>query len=171
MLCTECCADIGPPSFRPPCLLALFRSLYLQAKQSPIIANSWAAILPASSESASIASRAQGRTQEGAAATISASLRGRRLARRAYKGPIEVKDDDEARDRADANQTATVMFRGGDVMYNPVTVHFIWVGDWSDAQKTVIRTFVDSISAGGKGVTGKQASPPCGAAQSSDHPQ
>ena len=54
-------------------------------------------------------------------------MRGRRLARRAYKGPIEVKDDDEARDRADANQTATGMFRGGDVMYNPVTVHFIWV--------------------------------------------
>ena len=118
-------------------------------------ANSWASILPASSSTASITSRAQAQTQEASPAAAT-SLRGRKLARRPYKGPIEIKDDDEARDFADANRTATILFRGGDVMYNPVTVHFIWVGDWSDAQKTVTRTFVDSISAGGKGVTGKE---------------
>lgn len=52
--------------------------------------------------------------------------------------------------------TAPVLYnKGGEVMSAPVAVHYLWVGDWSDKQKGIVKTFISSLSTGDAGATCK----------------
>ena len=39
-----------------------------------------------------------------------------------------------------------INYFGGPVMWKPITIHLIYYGDFSDSQKTVFRTLVESMA-------------------------
>lgn len=117
----------------------------VQAAKSSARAHFWAAPNLLSAQSS-------GNSVSATAAVQRPASEGRKLVAK-QKQTTQLTDDAEA--DGQVNQTATVLFRGGEVMYNPVTVHFIWVGNWQQAQKTVVKTFVDSISSTDAAVTGE----------------
>ena len=40
-------------------------------------------------------------------------------------------------------------------MTHGITVHYLWVGDWSGGQKGIVKAFTDSISTRDGGATGE----------------
>ena len=62
-----------------------------------------------------------------------------------------------APDAAAVNKDAAgVLYNhGGGVMTHGITVHYLWVGDWSGGQKGIVKAFTDSISTRDGGATGE----------------
>ena len=44
---------------------------------------------------------------------------------------------------------------GGEVMYKPVAVHYLWVGEWTDGQKAVVKGFTSAVSTKDAAATGE----------------
>ena len=47
---------------------------------------------------------------------------------------------------------------GGEVMYKPVAVHYLWVGSWTDGQKAVVKEFTSAVSTKDTLATGERSS-------------
>ena len=44
-----------------------------------------------------------------------------------------------------ASDIATLAYRGGPVLTNPISIYIIWYGGWTTNQKAIVHTFLDSL--------------------------